>query len=96
MQITIAAAWSISMIIAAIGLWNGKPWGLRLYWLTYGLMITQCIVGIIENILRGDSEDVLIALMVLGVIALLFGLIGAGIRGSLVRQRSLDAPPQNG
>jgi hypothetical protein len=59
-------------------------------------MITQCIVGIIENVLRGDNEGVLIALMVLGVIALLFGLIGAGIRGSLAKQRSLDASRENG
>jgi hypothetical protein len=77
-----------SMIVTAVGLWEGKPWGVRMYWVSATLVVVAVAVRDVNLKLTGS--DLSWFNVFLGTIfcVVFYGAIGIGIGNSIKLKRS--------
>jgi hypothetical protein len=77
-----------TIIFAAIGLWEGRPWALRLYWITVVLILSMVAVKEVSLKLAGSERSWAAVLLGTLLCACFYGAVGFAIRGSMQRQSS--------
>ncbi len=78
-----------TIIFAAVGLWEGKPWALRMYWITVVLILSMIVVKDVSLKLAGSEQSWAAVLLGALLCACFYGAVGFAIRGSMRRRSEL-------
>lgn len=83
----IRATLAVAMLVAAGGLWQAKPWGLKLYWVTALIFMLHYAIVVWQDAVSG-RESIYSLLTVWAIVAVFLVSIGIGVKGSLAKKRS--------
>lgn len=75
-------------IFAAVGLWEGRPWALQVYWIAVVLILSMIVVKDFSLKLAGSEHSWAAVLLGAMLCACFYGAVGFAIRGSMQRQSS--------
>ena len=77
-----------TIIFAAVGLWEGRPWALRVYWMAVVLILSMIVVKEVSLKLAGSGQSWAVVLLGTLLCACFYGAVGIAIRGSMRRRTS--------